>query len=235
LNGRFGRRSAPRLLAGRGGVLLSEPAGVEEEARSESAGDNGDHHSEGDAGADEQERQQIDLHISSILTSGRGGQVGPKVTSTLGRRRLLVLLGAGLATACTPIAQTRPSATASAIPPLDANPARGNWPIQYRGAPQPVRDAYAWAAMHENILRYIPCYCGCGANGHKDNYDCFVSAQAANGWITMDLHGLNCGTCVSITLETAAMTAKGLSVRQMRSAIDARWSKTGPSTPTPLA
>jgi hypothetical protein len=61
-----------------------------------------------------------------------------------------------------------------------------------------------------------------------------VKSREQGGWITMDLHGLNCGTCVSITLETALMTEKGLTVRQMRTAIDARWASTGPSTPTPL-
>ena len=150
------------------------------------------------------------------------------------RRRFLVLAAAVLASACSPAAQTSPVSTPSAVPPLGAHPIRGIWPVQYQTAPQQVRDAYSWAALHEHILRFIPCYCGCGANGHKNNYDCFVSSQAANGWITMDLHGLNCGTCVSITLETAAMTTKGLTVRQMRAAIDARWSATGPSTPTPL-
>jgi hypothetical protein len=39
---------------------------------------------------------------------------------------------------------------------------------------------------------------------------------------------------VAITLETARMTESGLTVRQMRTGIDARWSATGPSTPTPL-
>jgi len=107
------------------------------------------------------------------------------------------------------------SSTASAAPPLAANPTRGIWPVQYQSAPQQVRDAYSWAATHQNILQYIPCYCGCGTNGHENNFDCFVKSREANG-------------------ETAAMTAKGSTVRQMRTAIDARWSATGPSTPTPL-
>lgn len=223
-----------RLLAVRGGVLAVESAGVEEEPRSESAGDHSDQHGDRDAGAREEECRQIELHVPSILPFGRGTEVGPKVTRILGRRRLLVLAGAILASACAPIPQARPSPTASLIPPLGANPRRGIWPTQYQNAPEAVRDAYAWAATHENILQYIPCFCGCGADGHKNNYDCFVASRAANGWITMDLHGLNCGTCVAITLDTAAMTAKGLTVRQMRTAIDARWSATGPSTPTPL-
>jgi hypothetical protein len=215
-------------------VLGVEPTGVEEEPRGKRARDHSDQHGYGDAGAGKEESRNVELHVPSILGSGSGTQVVPKVTRTLDRRRLLVLVAAVLASACAPVAQTGPGSTASPIPPLGANPMRGIWPAQYASAPPQVREAYAWAATHENVLRYIPCYCGCGANGHKNNYDCFVRARGENGWITMDLHGLSCGTCVSITLETAVMTAKGLTVRQMRTAIDARWSSTGPSTPTPL-
>jgi len=153
---------------------------------------------------------------------------------TLARRRFLVLGAAALATACAPAVQAANSRTTSARPPLAAHPARGIWPAQYHAAPQQVRDAYAWAATHENVLRYIPCFCGCVADGHQSNYDCFVSDTPVNGWITMDLHGLRCGTCVAITLESAAMIEKGLTVRQIRSAIDARWAATGPATRTPL-
>lgn len=157
------------------------------------------------------------------------------MTRTLARRRFLILGAAALATACTPGTTAKPSApAASAVPPLGAHPARGIWPAPYHAAPQQVRDAYTWAATHENILRYVPCYCGCVADGHKNNYDCFVRDTAANGWILMDLHGLSCGTCVAITLESAAMIEKGLTVRQIRSAIDARWAGTGPATRTPL-
>ena len=227
-------RLLQRLLAVRRDVFGIESAGVKEQPRSQGARDHGDHQGDGDPGAGQDERQQIRLHLPSILRSGRGCEVGPKVTRTLGRRRLLVLAGAVLASACAPAALTRPSSAPSLIPPLGANPTRGIWPSQYQNAPQSVRDAYAWAATHENILRFIPCFCGCGADGHKNNFDCFVRSRGTGGWITMDLHGLSCGTCVSITLETASMTEKGLSVRQMRTAIDARWSATGPSTPTPL-
>ena len=211
-----------------------ESAGVKEQPRRQGASDHRDHHSDGDPGTGKKDREQIELHSTFILGSGHGSQVVPNVTSTLGRRRLLVLFGAVLASACAPAALAKPNSPQGPIPPLGANPTRGIWPSQYRNAPRQVRDAYAWAAAHENILRFIPCFCGCGADGHKNNFDCFVASRETNGWITMDLHGLNCGTCVAITLETASMTEKGLTVRQMRTAIDARWSATGPSTPTPL-
>lgn len=150
----------------------------------------------------------------------------------LGRRRLLVLGAALLATSCTSAARATPNA--SPRPPLAANPTRGIWPDEYLGAPRAVRDAYAWAATHENILRYIPCYCGCGALGHTSNYDCFVRARSVDGWITIDLHGLSCGTCVAITLESAAMVDRGMTVRQIRAAVDTRWATAGPPTRTPL-
>ena len=217
-----------------GSPLSVKAAGVKEQPRGKHAGDDGDHHGDRDAEADKDKGQQIKLHGPSIFPCGGASEVGPKGTSTLGRRRFLVLVGAVLASACAPAALARPTAPPSSIPPLAANPTRGIWPSQYQEAPQQVRNAYAWAAGHENILAFIPCFCGCGAEGHKNNFDCFVKSRQTGGWITMDLHGLRCGTCVSITLEVASMTEKGLTVRQMRTAIDARWSATGPSTPTPL-
>jgi uncharacterized protein with PCYCGC motif len=215
-------------------VFGIDAVGVKDQPRSQRAGDDGGDHGDGDPEAGKDERRQIKLHGPSIFPSGRATEVGPKGTTTLGRRRLLVLVGALVASACAPAALARPTAPSTPIPPLAANPTRGIWPSQYHSAPRQVRDAYTWAAGHENILSFIPCFCGCGANGHKNNFDCFVESRQTSGWITMDLHGLNCGTCVAITLETASMTEKGLTVRQMRTAIDARWSATGPSTPTPL-
>ena len=215
-------------------ISVIEATGMEEQPRRQRAGDDGDHYGDGDSGTSKEQRHQIKLHVPSIFSSGRAPEVGPKVTRTLGRRRLLVLVGTVLASACAPTELTRPRSQPTLIPPLGANPTRGIWPAQYRSAPQQVRDAYAWAATHENILRYIPCFCGCGADGHKNNFDCFVKSRELSGWITMDLHGLSCGTCVAITLETASMTEQGLTVRQARTAIDARWSATGPSTPTAL-
>ena len=82
MSGRLGSRSARRLPAGRAGVLGSQPAGVEEETRGKSAGDDGEHHrDDDDARAGESEGQRIELHIPAIFAFGNGVQVGPKVTS----------------------------------------------------------------------------------------------------------------------------------------------------------
>jgi len=42
-----------------------------------------------------------------------------------------------------------------------------------RSAPEEVREAYRFAIANRDTLRYIPCYCGCGANGHTSNASCY--------------------------------------------------------------
>jgi hypothetical protein len=90
LSGLVGDRLTQRLLVVRR-VLGVKSARVEEEARGKSAGENGDHHGDGDADTGGEERPQVELHVSCILPARQGPEVGPKVTRTLGRRRLLQL------------------------------------------------------------------------------------------------------------------------------------------------
>ena len=60
---------------------------MEEEARGKKAGDGRDEHRDGDADTDGKEGERVKLHVSSILPPPGGTEVGPKVTSRLGRRR----------------------------------------------------------------------------------------------------------------------------------------------------
>jgi hypothetical protein len=47
-------------------------------------------------------------------------------------------------------------------------------PKDIRNAPEEVREAYRFAVANRATLRYIPCYCGCGAQGHTSNASCYV-------------------------------------------------------------
>jgi hypothetical protein len=40
-------------------------------------------------------------------------------------------------------------------------------------APAEVREAYRFAILNRDTLRYIPCYCGCGSDGHTSNASCY--------------------------------------------------------------
>lgn len=47
-------------------------------------------------------------------------------------------------------------------------------PEDIRKASLEVREAYRFAIANRDILRYIPCYCGCVAEGHTSNASCYI-------------------------------------------------------------
>lgn len=53
-----------------------------------------------------------------------------------------------------------------------------------------TRAVYEFAGRFPEILKYVPCYCGCETSGHPHNESCFVRARNAQGDVTAwDLHG----------------------------------------------
>ncbi|MBI2873926.1 MAG: hypothetical protein HYY09_02465 [Firmicutes bacterium] len=49
--------------------------------------------------------------------------------------------------------------------------------------------AYRFAVEKPDVLKYMPCYCGCEKDGHKSNLDCFVKEVKANGAVVYDPMG----------------------------------------------
>ncbi|MGH9176661.1 MAG: PCYCGC motif-containing (lipo)protein, partial [Vicinamibacterales bacterium] len=53
-----------------------------------------------------------------------------------------------------------------------------------------TRAVYDFAAQHPEVLKYVPCYCGCESSGHPHNESCFVKTRDAKGNVTgWDTHG----------------------------------------------
>lgn len=108
------------------------------------------------------------------------------------RRAFLVSVLATAAAACTDGA-TRGSSSSTAAPsgpdPLLADPPRDVWPRAYRSAPEPTREAYRYAIERPEVLQWMPCFCGCVAQGHESNVDCFVRTRLAEGRVVLDPHG----------------------------------------------
>jgi Protein of unknown function with PCYCGC motif len=96
-------------------------------------------------------------------------------------------------------------------------------------APVSVQQAYRFAAANPDVLKQIPCYCGCGAMGHKSNYACYVSGQNSDGTLSFDSHALGCSICVDITQDTMRLLKQGKSVPEIRSYVDSTYAKYGPS------
>ncbi|RIK32541.1 MAG: hypothetical protein DCC56_01655 [Anaerolineae bacterium] len=139
-------------------------------------------------------------------------------------RKILFVLMIGVLTltglsACS----TSSSETHLAMMPMDQMPA------EVQSAPMTVQTAYQFNAANPDIMKDIPCYCGCGDIGHTSNYDCYVSNVDADGAITYDNHALGCSICVDITQDVMRMMRDGKSPQDARAYVDATYAKYGPS------
>lgn len=102
-------------------------------------------------------------------------------------------------------------------------------PPEVQSAPVTVQQAYQFASANPDIMKNIPCYCGCGNVGHTSNYSCYVSSVDAKGKFAFDNHALGCSICVDITQDVMRMLKDGKSPQDIRASIDATYSKYGPS------
>jgi hypothetical protein len=98
-----------------------------------------------------------------------------------------------------------------------------------------ARALYAFAGRRDDVLRHIPCYCGCRMQGHGSNHDCFVSKRAADGRVTeWNRHAMTCPLAGDITGDVTLWTEQGRALLQIRNDIDREYSSRGPGTLTPL-
>jgi hypothetical protein len=109
------------------------------------------------------------------------------------------------------------------------NSAMDDMPEIIQSAPQVVRQSYQFAADNPELMKQIPCYCGCIDLGHSSNYACYVSGVDANGKITFDEHALGCSICVDITQDVVRLSKLGKSVADIKAYIDQSYSQYGPA------
>jgi len=64
---------------------------------------------------------------------------------------------------------------------------RGQWP-EFAGTGK-IQGLYRHALEHGDELQYIPCFCGCGRFGHKNNQDCYIKSFNRDGTVTFTSHG----------------------------------------------
>ena len=154
----------------------------------------------------------------------------------------------GLASTCLVTTVVLSSAQSGAKPPAGAKPAASTARARVSVPPLPsvgfapvrpmdvVRATYDFAAQHPEILKYVPCYCGCGSQGHKANESCFVARRDAKGNVLeWDTHGFGCTICIDVARESMQLYASGADVASIRAAIERKWAPGNAEgrTPTP--
>jgi hypothetical protein len=111
-------------------------------------------------------------------------------------------------------------------PPLPSEPS---------GVPAGIaRSIYAFAGAKPEVLRSIPCYCGCKSEGHRSHHDCFVRHRSPDGTVAeWNRHGLVCPLASDITGHVMHWHDQGRSTPEIRRLIDNEFGTAGPSTDTP--
>ncbi len=101
-------------------------------------------------------------------------------------------------------------------------------PADIQSAPTRVREAYQFALANADALKNVPCYCGCGAIGHRSNYDCFIQNAPGDGKVVFDRHALGCSLCIDIAQDVRKAMKEGRAPPEIRQAIVATYSAFGP-------
>ena len=89
--------------------------------------------------------------------------------------------------------------------------------------------AYKVAISAPEALAAVPCYCGCGrSQGHVSLKECYLRPDGS-----YTDHASNCHLCVAEALDVGKWQAEGVSLKEIRSRIDQKYSDYGTPTNTP--
>ena len=115
-----------------------------------------------------------------------------------------------------PVAQTAAVTTPPELLPVD-NAAGQTLPPEIFLDPK-AREAYQVAKDIPEVLRELPCFCGCmRTHGHKNNLFCF-----------MDEHGSACEICENIALDAKTMHGNGASIKEIQDNIRSKYAQYAP-------
>ena len=82
------------------------------------------------------------------------------------------------------------SARFASFQPADepnADPAKVVWPAFVTRAGPEVKALYEFQLMNGDLMRYMPCFCGCQQeDGHQNNRDCYIDTVHPDGSVTFD-------------------------------------------------
>lgn len=115
-----------------------------------------------------------------------------------------------------------------------------DWPeLAVRGFPSRplewIREAYAYAVHRPDVLRSVPCYCGCERLGHRNIEECYLRSRSENGVPQWNMHGVTCEVCIDVTRDAIGMTAEHRRIEVIRSLLDRKYFTVFQRvTPTPM-
>jgi hypothetical protein len=165
---------------------------------------------------------------------------------------LVLVLSGGLVAACGGGANTTAMPTMDALgasaaempdaashdPGTDAAAIETAWaarPDYVRQADARVQKAYRYALERPDVIRWMPCFCGCASMQHRSNLDCFLRARMTVGAVAFEEHASSCDVCVQTALLAKQRIGEGRPLTEIRAEVNATFGGNGvPGTPTDL-
>ena len=68
----------------------------------------------------------------------------------------------------------------------NADPGKVIWPDWIERADPEVKRLYEFQLVNGELMKYMPCFCGCGTDGHRNNRDCYIQEVKADGSVVFD-------------------------------------------------
>jgi hypothetical protein len=99
---------------------------------------------------------------------------------------------------------------------------------EYALSSKKTEAGYRVAMEIPDVLEKMPCYCSCGAIGHDSLKNCYIKAEGG-----FEEHASYCDICVNEALDIYTWHKEGVSLEEIRSRIDAKYSRYGEPTDTP--
>ena len=60
------------------------------------------------------------------------------------------------------------------------------WPDYVTQAGPKVKRLYEFQVLNGDLMRYMPCFCGCWRDGHQNNRDCYIKDVNPDGSVVFD-------------------------------------------------
>ena len=72
-------------------------------------------------------------------------------------------------------------------PEPNGDPRKVQWPEYVTEGGPEVKRLYEFQITHGDLMRYMPCFCGCHwEDGHRNNRDCYVERVNRDGSVVLD-------------------------------------------------
>ncbi|MFA5809559.1 MAG: PCYCGC motif-containing (lipo)protein [Thermoleophilia bacterium] len=93
-------------------------------------------------------------------------------------------------------------------------------------------EGYRIAAASQDIMEFVPCYCGCNqdADKYRSLKDCFYDRKTGE----YDEHAASCTTCLDEAVDINQWKKEGLTTAEIRERIDTKYAERGEPTDTPM-